>query len=118
MNNSTVFSKLDVKWAFHQIELKAESREITTFVTHKGCFKYKRLMFGLTCAPEMYQMGMQQTLQGCEGVHHIADDIIVHASNHVEHDKCLDNVVRVLRDKGLTLNRTNVNLIQSNALKW
>ena len=26
LNQSTVFSKLDVKWAFHQIELKEESQ--------------------------------------------------------------------------------------------
>ena len=34
LNGSTVFSKLDLKWGFHQIELEAESREITTFDTH------------------------------------------------------------------------------------
>ena len=30
MNQSKVFSKLDIKWAYHQIELEAESRDITT----------------------------------------------------------------------------------------
>ncbi|XP_048729723.2 uncharacterized protein K02A2.6-like [Ostrea edulis] len=105
MNSSKVFSKLDVTWAYHQIELKPESREITTFVTHKGLFRYKRLMFGVSCAPELYQKVMQQVLQGCEGVHNIMDDIIVHASCQAEHDKCLENVVRVLRDKGITLNK-------------
>ncbi|CAC5397235.1 unnamed protein product [Mytilus coruscus] len=104
MNSSKVFSKLDVTWAYHQIELKPESREITTFVTHKGLFRYKRLMFGISCAPELYKNIMQQVLQGCEGVHNIMDDIIVHASNQVEHNKCLENVVRVLQDKGITLN--------------
>ena len=39
MNSSKIFSKLDVAWAYHQIELKPESREITTFVTHKGLFR-------------------------------------------------------------------------------
>ncbi|CAC5404852.1 unnamed protein product [Mytilus coruscus] len=104
VNSSKVFSKLDVTWAYHQIELKPEIREITTFVTHKGLFRYKRLMFGISCAPELYQNIMQQVLQGCEGVHNIMDDIIVHASNQVEHDKCVENVVRVLQDKGITLN--------------
>ena len=42
LNGSTVFSKLDLKWGFHQIELEAESREITTFVTHRWLFSYKR----------------------------------------------------------------------------
>ena len=53
----------------------------------------------------MYQKVMQQVLQGCEWVHNIMDDIIVHASNQKEHVKCLENAVRVLRDKGITLNR-------------
>ena len=42
---STVFSKIDLKSGFHQIELKEQSRKITTFITHKGFFRYKRLMF-------------------------------------------------------------------------
>ena len=46
LNGSTVFSKLDLKWGFHQVELEEESREITTFVTHRGLCRYKRLMFG------------------------------------------------------------------------
>ena len=104
MNSSTVFSKLDITWAYHQIELKPQSREITTFVTHKGLFRYKRLMFGISCAPEMYQNVLQQVLQGCEGVHNIMDDIIVHASSQVEHDRRLENVVKVLHEKGFTLN--------------
>ena len=55
MNQSTVFSKLDLKWGFHQIELAEESRGITTFSTHCGLYRYKRLMFGITSAPEVYQ---------------------------------------------------------------
>ena len=79
MNQSKTFSKLDVKWAYHQIELDPESRDITTFATHEGLFRYKRLMFGVSCAPEMYQRSMQQTLAGCKGVRNILDDIIVFA---------------------------------------
>ncbi|XP_062616425.1 uncharacterized protein K02A2.6-like [Saccostrea cucullata] len=113
MNGSTVFSKLDVTWAYHQIELKPESREITTFVTHKGLFRYKRLMFGISCAPEMYQKVMQQVLQGCERVRNIMDDIFVHASSQEKHDRCLENVVRVLYEKGLTFNRDKCELTMS-----
>ena len=39
LNGSTVFSKLDIKWAFHQVELSEVSRPITTFATHKGLFR-------------------------------------------------------------------------------
>lgn len=105
LNQSTVFSKLDLKWAFHQIELDEESREITTFVTHRGLYRYKRLMFGVSCAPEMYQRIIQQALHGCKGVRNIFDDIVVHGSTKEEHDENLEGLLIRLREKGLTLNR-------------
>ena len=70
MNESVVFSKLDLRWGYHQIELDEESRGIT-FATHTGLYRYKRLMFGITSAPEFYQHIIQQVLQGCDGVHNI-----------------------------------------------
>ena len=78
MNESDVFSKLDLKWGYHQIELENKSRDITTFATHMGLFRYKRLMFGITSAPELYQHIIQQILQGCDGAYNISDDVIVH----------------------------------------
>ena len=54
LNQSTVFSKLDLKWGYHQLELHPDSRSITTFITHCGLFQYKRLMFGISSAPEIY----------------------------------------------------------------
>ncbi|MCG8032586.1 MAG: aspartyl protease family protein, partial [Candidatus Thiodiazotropha taylori] len=105
MNESKVFSKIDIQMAYHQIELKPESREITTFITHKGLYRYKRLNFGISCAVEMFQKVVQQLLQGCEGVNNILDDIIVHAPNQQEHDKRLEKVLSVLQEKGITLNR-------------
>ena len=54
LNGSAVFSKLDLRWGFHQIELEDQSRSITTFIAHKGLFRYKRLLFGINSAPELY----------------------------------------------------------------
>ena len=104
MNQSTVFSKLDLKWGFHQIELAEGSRGITTFVTHSGLYRYKRLMFGITSAPEVYQHIIQQILQGYEGVQNFADDIIVHGPTTEVHDQRLIKVLERLQEKGLTLN--------------
>ena len=89
LNGSTVFSKLDLKWGFHQIELEAKSREITTFVTHRGRYRYKRLMFGTASASEKYQKIIKDSLSGCEGVANIADDLIVHGKGVKKHDERL-----------------------------
>ena len=110
MNQSKIFSKLDVKWAYHQIELKPESRDITTFVTHEGLYRYKRLMFGISCASEMYQRTMQQTLAGCKGVRNIMDDIIIFASSEEEHKEGLEAVLQRIQENGLTLNKKKCRL--------
>ena len=104
MNGSTVVSKLDLKWGFHQIELAPESRDIITFVTHKGLYRYKRRLFGVSSAPEEYQPILQQVLQGCEGTKVIADDIIVFARDVKEHRRRLEKVLETLCKRNLTLN--------------
>ena len=53
LNQSALFNRLDMKWVFHQTELKQESRGITTVVTHQELNRYKQLMFGIICAPEI-----------------------------------------------------------------
>ena len=60
-------------------------------------------MFGISSAPEVYQHVIQQTLQDCEGVANISDDIIVHGRN-TEHDTRLQQVLERLKEKNLTLN--------------
>ena len=104
LNGSTVFSKVDLKWGFHQILLSEDSRHITTFVTHRGLYRYKRLMFGVTSAPEKYQQIIRDVLRGCEGVANIADDLVIHGNGVEEHDKRLFGVLDRLREVGLTLN--------------
>jgi transposase InsO family protein len=104
LNGATVFSKLDLKWGFHQIELEEQSRDITTFVTHRGLYRYKRLMFGITSAPEKYQKIISDVIRGCEGVAHIADDLIVYGGDLQEHERNLHAVLQRLKDSGMTLN--------------
>lgn len=104
INGAIVFSKLDLKWGFHQIELDKESRYLTTFVTHKGLYRYKQLLFGVNCAPEVYQHTLQQVMQDCEGVRVIADELIVYGTNVSEHDSRLEKVLETLCNRNLTLN--------------
>ena len=104
LNASTVFSRVDLKWGFHQILLAEESRHVTTFVTHRGLYRYTRLMFGVTLAPEKYPQLIRDVLRGCEGVANIAEDLIIYGRGEEQHDKRLLAVLDRLRETGLTLN--------------
>ena len=106
MNGSQVFSKIDMKMGFHQFVLSEESRDITTFSTHAGQYRYKRLSFGICSAPEIYQRKIANIISGIPGVINLADDIVVHGSNMTEHNKRLELTLERLTNAGLTLNES------------
>ena len=96
MNRSKVFSKLDLKYGYHQLELNLSSREITTFVTHKGLYQYKWLLFGANSASEQYQHEISTVLAGIEGAHNISDDIVVHGPDKETDDRRLHETLERL----------------------
>ena len=98
MNGSRVFSKLDLKWGYHQLELSQESRQLTTFVTHKGLCRYKCLLFGVSSASELYQHEISTAVAGVEGIDNIFDDIIVHGPDQKIHDQHLLKTMERLRE--------------------
>lgn len=98
------FSRLDIKNAFHQLEIDPDSRYITTFSTSKGLFRYKRLMFGIFCAPEIFQKVLEKILLGCEDTENFIDDIIVFGHEEQIHDKRLHKVLKVLKENNILLN--------------
>ena len=104
LNGAQFFSKLDLAQAYHQLELSPSSRHITTFATHTGLFRFKRLNYGTNSAAEIFQHTLQQVLQGIKGVWNIADDILVFGSTYEEHNTALQECLQRLKDNGLTLN--------------
>lgn len=104
LNGATKFSKLDLRSGYHQLVLAPESRYITTFSTHKGLKRYKRLNFGTSSAAEIFQHTIQQALEGIQGALNISDDIIIFGKTTAEHDLALAQTFQRLSEKGLTLN--------------
>ena len=102
--NTTKFSKVDLTAGYHQIVLDKESPSITTFITHRGLFRYKRLPFGIGAVSEVFQNAIQNALQGLAGTRNIANDIIVWGSTDEEHDDRLNALFARLSSKGLTVN--------------
>jgi hypothetical protein len=62
LNGSKVFSKMDLRNGYQQLELSDDSRNITTFTTHVGLRRYKRLSFGVSSAAEIFQNTLSNDL--------------------------------------------------------
>ena len=84
--NAKVFSVLDAKDGFHQVKLDKSSSYLTTFWTPFGRYRYLRMPFGISSAPEEYQRRMHNILQGLPGVEVIADDILVYSSGSTKEE--------------------------------
>lgn len=95
MTGAEVFTKLELKLGYHQIELEFQSRSLTMVVTHKGLHRYKRVMFGFSSAPEIYQHIIRQVLQGIQGVY---------GKTREEHDDRAHQELHRRQARGLTLN--------------
>ena len=55
-----MFSKVDLKQAYSQMELSDEAKKLLTINTQKGLYQYNRLAFGIASAPAMWQRTMYQ----------------------------------------------------------
>ena len=74
LNGCKVFSKIDLNQGYHQIPLHPDSKPLTTFSTHVGLFRYKRLNFGLFCAAEIFQKKVSDSIRGIPCVKNISDN--------------------------------------------
>ena len=104
LSGSKFFSKIDLKNGYYQIKLARESRKYTTFATHMGLFRYRRLNMGISCSSEIFQYEIHRILEGIPHQINISDDILIHAENEAEHDKILKQVLNRLEKYGLTVN--------------
>lgn len=120
LHNAKVFSTLDCKKGFWQLQLDDQSSRLTTFWTPFGRYRFVRMPFGLGPAMEIYQKKQHEVVQGLHGVLVIADDFLVFGRGDnieeaaVDHDKNLEQLFIRLRNKNCKLNPEKVNLCASN----
>jgi transposase InsO family protein len=103
ISKAKIFTKLDIRQAFHRIRMDPASEDLTTFRTRYGCYKYKVVPFGLTNGPATYQRYMNDVLfeyldDFCTAY---LDDILIYSENELEHEEHVRKVLLRLREAGL-----------------
>jgi glutaredoxin-related protein len=110
LNGACVFSKLDLNAGYHQLLLDVDSRQVTTFTTHVGLRRYKRLNFGINSAAEVFQEAIREMLDGLDGVLNVSDDILVYGESTGVHESRLVAVLDRIKSCGVTLNASKCEL--------
>jgi hypothetical protein len=88
LNNARIFSKIDLRSRYHQVRIKEEDTNKTTFRTRHGHYEFKVVPFGLSNAPVVFMCLMNDTFINCfdKFVIVLLDDMFIYSNSEEEHE--------------------------------
>ena len=103
LTGAKIFTKLDLRDAYHRIRIKRGDEWKTAFRTRYGHWEYTVMPFGLTNAPATFQAYINEALKGLLDVTCVAymDDICIYSDSVEEHAEHVREVLTRLRKAGL-----------------
>ena len=104
MAGSAVFSKVDLKRAYHQVPVHEDDRHKTTINTTCGLFQFRRMPFGLRNAGAQFQRNIHLILKDLEFVFIYMDDLMIFSPSVEKHLEHLDILFRRLAEHGVKIN--------------
>ena len=90
------FSVCDVKNGFWHAKLDKQSSMHTTFATPFGRYRWERLPFGISPAPEIFQAKLDEAVQGLKGVTRIVDDLLIWGEGDSDEEAVADHDRNIL----------------------
>lgn len=104
LEGKKIFSVVDLKDGFWHVPLDEISSEICTFNTPFGRYKFNKMPFGISSAPEIFQKRNQKLFGDIEGVEVYFDDIIIAGSDEAKHDVIMSKVLERARSLNIKFN--------------
>ena len=104
LSGAKVFTKLDFKNAFWQLELHPDSRYLTVFFCNGKLYRYKRLTMGLKPSQGELNAALLPLFQHIADVHLIHDDLVLATENDEQHVDSFRKVMETVAKYNLTLN--------------
>ena len=100
------FSTFDLKTAYHQIKIKESDKKFTAFEANGQLFQFTRLPFGVTNGVPAFQRAMNNIVKSEKLIDTFPylDNVIIGGETEEEHDKNVENFLKVVKERDLTLN--------------
>ena len=103
-----VFTVTDMQDAYWHVKLSPESSYLCTFHTPWGRKRFLRMPFGISSASEVMQKRNEEAFGDIQGVHVIADDLIISAKDETEHDAIVSKVSERARQQNVKFNANKI----------
>jgi hypothetical protein len=103
MKGTSVFSKIDLRSAYHQLRIQQSDIPKTAFHTRYGLYEYTVMSFRLTNAPAYFMYLLNKVFMEYldKFVVVFIDDILIFSKTEEEHEKHLRLVLEKLRSNQL-----------------
>jgi len=104
MESKRVFTKMDLRWGYNNVQIKEGDEWKAAFTTHVGSFEPVVMFFGMTNSPATFQAMMNEILRDLinEGkVAAFVDDVLVGTEEEEEHSEIVEEVLRQLEKNDL-----------------
>jgi hypothetical protein len=106
IRGATRFSRLDMLDAFFNITMAPGSRAATTFWAGSAKYQFRKMPFGLSVAPAIFQRFMDWALRGfCDCVFIYLDDVLIFTRTRKNHLAIVRRVERALASEGILINQ-------------
>lgn len=98
-----IFTVIDLKKAYLQLKVDADAQKLLTMTTPFGLFRFKRLPFGISPAPSIFQKVIDKILSGLDVVKYL-DDIILATDTDEKMKELIKMVFKRLSEYNLKVN--------------